>query len=177
MKSSSSVTLEGCLSSAGTIAARQAAARLTLALIVTLAIWSLFTTPARCQSLSWFRDPSPIMAWDPVTGYGDGTQFPAGTTARYHTFYRIAPSGEAVQIGGVVIGTAAEMTPLPVDRLVHLGVRSVSYRDGAEYPAGDTAKSRSAISWSSDPLATNNKPFGVATRETAPPGPRVTLSP
>jgi hypothetical protein len=102
------------------------------------------------------------IAWDPVTKTTDGTALPAGDTVKYQTFWRGGESDTPKQLAEVST-TEMLVTGLPLQRMLHLGVRAIRYRNNVEYPPDDQTKSRSTIAWSSDPVATNNQPFGVAT--------------
>lgn len=156
-----------------TVRGREAGAQLDLILITS----DLAYVPSgiNYQQLKWYWRETPRIAWDPVTRFTNGEPLPVTDHVRYHTFWRGGDSDAPKQLAEVST-TEVTCTGLPTRRMIHLGVRSVRYRGTAEYPPDDQTKSRSTISWSTDPVATNNNTFGVATWSAGPGPKRVHVS-
>jgi len=133
-------------------------AALSSLLIVAILAILLLAAMAHGQSITWEWMLTPTVQWDLVA-----KPDPGDDPVRYIVHYRSSTGSGQQQYMGPINATSLFLESLPINRLLHLGVQSVRWRKGAEYPVGAPAESRSTISWSNDPAVTNSKPFGVAT--------------
>jgi hypothetical protein len=123
------------------------------ALIVVLLAFALIVPGARAQSMNWKTTNQITVAWDAVTTMNDGSAIPSGSTVQYQVYIRTDPSGTPAQAGSPVTATQATVT-FSTEGSFDVGV-------SAQRMVSSSMVSESPISWSNDPAATNNNPFGV----------------
>ena len=125
-----------------------------------------FVFPAGAQTINWSAANKAVVAWDPVTQTINDTPFPAEDTITYKLY--LLKDGADPAADAIFVDETDQTTytlTLDTEGRWLAGVQSV------RQPAGETVKQESAIAWSSDPVYTNQNPFGFVYYEVPkPPG-------
>jgi hypothetical protein len=115
-------------------------------------VLALLMAPALvgAQTITWDTRTSATMAWDasPKVATTDDAN-------RYQVLWRTDLTSAGTAVGSPITATQLALT-IPPDVKYYFGVKALRYQAGVR-----TAES--AVAWSSDPIATNNTPWGFDT--------------
>ena len=122
---------------------------------LSLILLVLLVSPAfvGAQTIIWDTRTSATMAWDAVAKVD-----PADNNNRYQVVWRLA--ADTTNLTGTAVGSPITATQLaltiPPDVKYHFGVKALRYQNNVK-------TTESAVAWSSDPVSTNNTPWGFDT--------------